>query len=48
MSEVSQNFFVRLAQANEVRANQEAEAKRQAEIYELGVKRMSEQRAVYE
>ena len=38
----------KLIASAEVQKNREAEATRQAQIYALGVQRMSEQRAVYE
>jgi len=48
MNESTQAILARLIVKAEVLSNIEAEATRQAEIYALGVKRMAEQRAVYE
>ena len=48
MDTATQNILLRLTAKAEVLRNLEAEAKRQAELYALGVQRMSEQRAVYE
>ena len=47
-NESTQAILARLIVKAEVLSNIEAEATRQAEIYALGVKRMAEQRAVYE
>ena len=46
MNEVTQAFFARLTAKAEVIKNREAEAKREAELYALGVQRMNEVRAV--
>ena len=48
MDTATQSILLRLTAKAEVLKNLEAEAKRQAELYALGVQRMSEQRAVYE
>jgi hypothetical protein len=48
MSTETPNFFVRLAQANEVKNNLEQELKQKEDFYALGVKRMTEMRSVYE
>jgi hypothetical protein len=46
MDEVTQAFFKALSAKAEVIKNREAEAKRQADFYALGVERMNENRAV--
>ena len=46
MNESTQAFFKALSAKAEVIKNREAEAKRQADFYALGVERMNEQRAV--
>ena len=48
MDTATQSTLLRLTAKAEVIRNREADAKRQAEIYALGVKRMAEMRAVYE
>lgn len=46
MDTATQEFFARLSAKAEVIKNREAEAKRQADFYALGVERMNEVRAV--
>lgn len=46
MNESTQAFFKALSAKAEVIKNREAEAKREADIYALGVERMNEVRAV--
>lgn len=48
MNESTQAILARLIVKAEVLNNIESEAKRQADLYALGVARMSESRAVYE
>jgi hypothetical protein len=48
MNESTQAILSRLIAKAEVIKNLESEVQRQADTYALGVKRMAEQRAVYE
>lgn len=48
MDTATQSTLLRLTAKAEVLQNLKAEADRQAAIYQLGVQRMAEQRAVYE
>jgi hypothetical protein len=48
MDTATQAILSRLIAKAEVAKNLEAEVQRQADTYALGVKRMAEQRAVYE
>lgn len=48
MDTATQSTLLRLTAKADVLRNLEADAKRQADMYALGVQRMAEQRAVYE
>jgi hypothetical protein len=48
MDTATQSTLLRLTAKADVLRNLEADAKRQADMYALGVRRMAEQRAVYE